>query len=203
MRSWNDNEILTGLKNKGERDAAFRALHLQYKDRLKGYLTKLCGGDQDHAEDLLVASLLKAYHFLEKMQGPCRSLQGVLYKVASTVFLDEVRRKKSGGQDPANDALPLLEEVVAGSCPIASEDTDGGRKALLDEARDTLDELKSANWQYGLLLELEYCERVDRSIIAIQTGIQQKQITAYLKRAKGQFQQLARKRPALAALMSK
>jgi RNA polymerase sigma factor (sigma-70 family) len=193
--SWDDAAILEGIRVPERREAAFRALHRRYAPRLLGMLVRMCRGDRDLAEDLLGRALYKAFTGLARMEGPCRSLPAWLYTVAARTALDEIERRE--GEDPLRGYLPLDEELAAapGGAPAA---TAAGEIDAAVEA--VLERLDREDPRYRALLEMEHVAACGRDEIAEATGIQRKQLSQYLKRARERFTRLAREYPALAAL---
>ena len=86
----------------------------RYEAPLLGYLRKLGDGDMEHAKDLLGPVFSKAYRWLTEHNESCRSLGGLLYKVARNTALDDLCKTST---DPLDGALELNEERVG--LPIA------------------------------------------------------------------------------------
>lgn len=195
MDAWNDDEICAGMQNPDRRERAFRALHLQYAPRLLGLLKRICHGDHDRAEDLLCRSLYKAYFHLAGSSPPPRSLRAWLYTVATRTALDDLRQ--SGQRDPLAHSVPLDEELLRVSAPAVEAESNNG----LDQAvADVLTRLEAEDPRYRTLLEMEHVGSCDRGEIAEATGIERKQLTQYLKRARARFLTLARQHPVLVEL---
>jgi RNA polymerase sigma-70 factor, ECF subfamily len=194
MRCWSDDEIADGLRDPARRQAAFRELHAKHGPKLLGFLTRMCRGDRDRAEDLLGRVLYKAYTGLARMEAPCRALPSWLYTVAARTALDELER--AAREDPLRSTLPLYEETVQ----VAAEVSTAVERALDEAVEALLERLDAENPRYRTLLEMEHIGACDRGEIADATGIPRKQIAQYLKRAKSRFTQLAREYPVLAGL---
>jgi RNA polymerase sigma factor (sigma-70 family) len=195
MDAWSDDEICAGMAQPEQRERAFRALHLQYGPRLLGLLTRICRGDQDSAEDLLCRALYKAFLHLSCAASPPRSLRAWLYTVATRTAIDELRRPAQ--RDPIRNSVPLDEELLRVSQPPTSAEGDDG----LDQAvADVLVRLEAEDPRYRTLLEMEHVGACDRGEIAEATGIERKQLSQYLKRARARFLALARQHPVLAKL---
>ncbi|MCC2670436.1 MAG: sigL 3 [Armatimonadetes bacterium] len=196
MGTWTDAEICAGLRDPLQRDAAFRALHLQFGPRLLGFLSRMSRGDRDRAEDLLGRALYKAYVGLARADAPVRSLRSWLYTVAARTALDELEREKAA--DPLLQAAPLDEDYAAAPGPASAEPCSG---AGVDEAvEEVLAQLEQEDRRYRALLEMEHVGVCDRGEIAEATGIPRKQLSQYLKRARERFLHLARRHPVLAPL---
>lgn len=195
MAAWSDAEILDGFQSPERREEAFRALHLQHGPRLLGFLTRMCHGDRDLAEDLLGRALYKTYAGLARGDVAIRSLKAWLYTVATRTALDELQ--SASRRDALSDAAPLDEEMVGESSPPAPADTGG---APLDDAiAEVLAALEAEDPRYRTLLEMEHVGVCERGEIAEATGIQRKQLSQYLKRARERFLHHARRHPILAA----
>jgi RNA polymerase sigma factor (sigma-70 family) len=200
MRRWSDEEIWRGLRDPGQRQEAFRALHGTYGPRLLSFLARMCRGDRECAEDLLGRALYKAYLGLARMESPCRSLRSWLYTVAARTALDELDRREA--DDPLYSSLPLSEELVGG-LPSGEPSTPAKGSAAMDAAVEAvLAALDREDPRYRTLLEMEHIAACDRAEIAEATGIARKQLSQYLKRARERFLRLAREHPVLAALDS-
>jgi RNA polymerase sigma factor (sigma-70 family) len=195
MRGWTDEEICQGLRDPERQRQAFRALHAKWGPRLLGFLTRMCRGDRDEAEDLLGRTLYKAYTGLARMDSPCRSLQSWLYTVAARTALDEWARRRE--DDPLKAPLPLNEELAEAFPSV--ETTPRGESALDAAVEAVLERLDAENPRYRMLLEMEHVGICDRGEIAEATNLPRKQIAQYLKRARQRFLQLAREHPVLAA----
>jgi len=191
---WSDDEICAGMRDPAHRERAFRALHVQYGPRLLGLLTRICHGDQDRAEDLLCRSLYKAYVHLAQSPAP-RSLRAWLYTVATRTALDELRQ--SAHRDPLYHSVPLDEELLQTAAPTEEAGSAMGLDAAVGAV---LLELEAEDPRYRTLLEMEHVGICDRGEIAAATGIERKQLSQYLKRARARFLVLARQQPVLAAL---
>lgn len=192
--SWSDDELCAGMRDSTLRERAFRALHVQYGPRLLGLLTRICQGDQDRAEDLLCRALYKAYLYLSRSPAP-RSLRAWLYTVATRTALDELRQ--SASRDPLLHSVPLDEELLQAPAPIAEVAPTVDLDAAVSEV---LLALEAEDPRYRTLLEMEHVGACDRGEIAAATGIERKQLSQYLKRARTRFLVLARQQPVLAAL---
>lgn len=196
MRSWDDEEIWRGLRDPEQQQRAFVELHARFGPKLLGFLTRMCRGDRDSAEDLLGQTLYKAYRGLAQMRGPCRSLTSWLYTMAARTALDEFDRRSGG--DPLRASLPLNDDLV-GAVP-APEPPAGAATAIDAAVEAVLARLETENPRYRALLEMEHIGACDRGETAEATGIPRKQIAQYLKRARERFTQIAREYPVLAAL---
>jgi RNA polymerase sigma factor (sigma-70 family) len=195
MPVWSDEEIWRGMRDPERRPRAFAALHGQFGPRVLGFLTKMCHGDRDRAEDLLGRALYKSYLGLARMEEPCRSLPGWIYTVAARTALDEFDRENPS--DPLRASLPLHDELL--EAPLAGAEPVGGETAVDEAVAAVLDRLDTEDPRYRALLEMEHIGACDRGEIADATGIPRKQIAQYLKRARQRFTRLAREYPALAA----
>jgi len=191
---WSDDEICAEMRDPAQRERAFRALHARYGPRLLGLLTRICQGDQDRAEDLLCRSLYKAYLHLGQSPAP-RSLRAWLYTVATRTALDELRQ--SASRDPLFHSVPLDDDLLCAPTPPGESTPTVELDAAVAEV---LTELELEDPRYRTLLEMEHIGLCDRGEIAEATGIERRQLTQYLKRARARFLVLARQRPVLAAL---
>ena len=196
MRSWSDEEILAGIGDPERRREAFRALHARYAPRLLGVLARICRGDRERAQDLLGRVLYKAYQGLLRMERPCRSLPAWLYTVAARTALDELDRER---REDAPSQCALNEEIQAATLPGDGED---GAPGLALAVEAVLARLERESPRYRTLLEMEHVGACTREEIAEATGIERKQLSQYLKRARERFVQFARDEPVLRERMS-
>ncbi|MFN3650611.1 MAG: RNA polymerase sigma factor [Armatimonadota bacterium] len=195
MGSWSDEEILAGMRDPARRERAFRELQGRYVPCLLGLLARMCHGDRETAEDVLVRALYKAYRALAEEGTRCRALSSWLYTVASRTALDELARIRSA--EPPGGTLPLAEELTRQPAPEA----EGRLPPEIGPALDAvLERLDREDARYRVLLEMEHVGACDRGEMAEATGIPRKQLAQYLKRARERFARLAREYPALASL---
>jgi RNA polymerase sigma-70 factor (ECF subfamily) len=200
MGPWSDDEIWRGLQDPGRRQRACWELQRRYAPRLLGYLTRMCHGNRERAEDLLGRTLYKAYQGLVTMDQPCRALPRWLYTVATRTALDEFDRDRR--EDPLHSPLPLNDEILEATPAREAEEGSGLGESIDAAVEQVLARLDAENPRYRTLLEMEHVGACDRGEIAEATGISRKQLAQYLKRARQRFTQIAREFPALAALES-
>jgi RNA polymerase sigma factor (sigma-70 family) len=198
MSRWSDEAILVALQDSQRRSEAFDALVKAYAPQLRGLLVKMCRGDRERAEDLLGIAFAKAYKGLVEAGTPCRSLEAWLYTVTARTALDDMRRKRAS-DDPLEGALQLKEEVV-GSLPDPTRVEQCDEEEQRDTAlADVFTKLEVRDPRYRTLLEMEYVGACSRDEIAEATGIDKRQLSAYIKAAKTQALKLARGHPVLVA----
>lgn len=195
MVQWTDDEIIQGLGDPARRNDAFRALVARYEGPLLGYLRKLCDGDMEHAKDLLGPVFSKAYRWLTEHSESCRSLGGLLYKVARNTALDDLCK---GSPDPLDGALQLNEELAGLPIAPAPSEINAATQARDAALAEVMAQLEEQNPRHRMLLEME-ADGCSRDDIATATGIEKRQLTQYLKRAQAAALKLARSHPVLAA----
>jgi RNA polymerase sigma-70 factor, ECF subfamily len=101
--------------------AAFEALVNRYKDRIYSYVSRMLH-DPIEAEDIAQETFVRAYQSLPHFRG-ASSLQTWLYRIASNLVIDSVRRQKR-----------REDNAVSLDAPVDTEDGDMQRE-LRDERR--------------------------------------------------------------------
>jgi RNA polymerase sigma-70 factor (ECF subfamily) len=124
--------------------AAFDALVRQYDGAVLRLALRLTGSEQD-AQDIHQEAFLKAYRYLQNFRFEC-SFYTWIYRIATNLCLDHLRRRKSRREDQAvimdgrGEELDLLSNVSdnrSGANPARELD----RKILGDKIQDALGKL--------------------------------------------------------------
>ena len=101
---------------------AFARLAARYKDRIYNYLARVCGNPPE-AEDLTQEVFIRAFVAMGRFRGTA-AFQTWLYKIATNIALDALRRKRRAGVP----ALSLDEPIET--------DEDAVQRELADTSRD-------------------------------------------------------------------
>ena len=100
---------------------AFARLAAQYKDRIRNYVARLCG-DPPEAEDLTQEVFVRAFVAMRRFRGVA-AFQTWLYKIATNIALDALRRRRRAG--PA--ALSLDAPIETEESPVQRELADSSQ----------------------------------------------------------------------------
>ncbi|MFQ5810297.1 MAG: sigma-70 family RNA polymerase sigma factor [Armatimonadota bacterium] len=94
---------------------AFARLAAQYKDRIYNYVARLCG-DRSEAEDLTQEVFIRAFVAMRRFRGTA-TFQTWLYKIATNIALDALRRRRRAGLP----ALSLDAPIETEESPVERE----------------------------------------------------------------------------------
>jgi RNA polymerase sigma-70 factor (ECF subfamily) len=137
-----DDELIRAAQ-KGER-AAFDALVRRYDRSVLRLALHMLGNEQD-AQDVHQEAFLKAYRHLSNFRFEC-SFYTWLYRIATNLCLDQMRRRKSRKEDPATvqdgsgGEMDLMANVVDGRAG-ANPDRELTRVTMNTAINAALDEL--------------------------------------------------------------
>lgn len=87
-----DSELLLRIIAADDREA-FAALVKKYQSPLRTFFRKVCGGDQELANDLAQETFLKAYRGIRSYNGQSQLLTW-FYAIAKNVFYEHLRRNE-------------------------------------------------------------------------------------------------------------
>ena len=84
---------------------AFARLSARYKDKIRNYVARLCG-DPPEAEDLTQEVFIRAFVAMRRFRGTA-TFQTWLYKIATNIALDALRRRRRAGPRPLSLDAPI------------------------------------------------------------------------------------------------
>jgi RNA polymerase sigma-70 factor (ECF subfamily) len=84
---------------------AFARLAAQYKDKIYNYVARLCG-DAPEAEDLTQEVFIRAFVAMRRFRGTA-TFQTWLYKIATNMALDALRRRRRAGPPAVSLDAPI------------------------------------------------------------------------------------------------
>jgi RNA polymerase sigma-70 factor (ECF subfamily) len=163
--------------------SAFAELFTHYEGRIFGYLYRMVG-ERTWAEDLAQEAFVRAYQHIGTL-GPPYDFKSWLYRIASNLALDGLRRYREEAPLPDWDAGEAF----------APEPTDGKAGP---EQRASLSEVRSAVWRtlhglsdtYRQILTLRELDGFSYREIAATLGISIDNVKVTLHRARLQFRDL-------------
>jgi len=97
---------------------AFERLAARYKDRIFGYLCRMCG-DASEAEDLCQEVFVRAFVSVRRFRGAA-TFQTWLYRIATNMAVDALRKRRRSEGVP----LSLDEPMAAGEGEVEREIAD-------------------------------------------------------------------------------
>lgn len=127
---------------------------------------------KDKAEELVQETFLKTWQYLEAGNA-VDNLRPFLYRVATNLIIDYVRKKKETSLDAALEVNPLNE-------PVGSDERDVERKALLRSVKDAFGILSQEDRD---LVTMRYVDDLDPREIAELLGITPNHVSVKLNRA--------------------
>jgi RNA polymerase sigma-70 factor (ECF subfamily) len=127
---------------------------------------------KDKAEELSQETFLKTWQYLESGKE-VDNLRPFLYRVATNLVIDYVRKKKEASLDAALEVNPADE-------PIGSDERDVERHALLSQVKGALTELAQEERD---LITMRYIDDLDPKEIAELLGITPNHVSVKLNRA--------------------
>jgi len=101
-----DQQLIAELKDESTRQAAFRLLVGNYKERLYWHIRKIVL-NHDDADDILQNTFLKVWRNIDSFREES-GLYTWLYRIAtneSLTFLNQRKKKSFGGEDETNEFL--------------------------------------------------------------------------------------------------
>lgn len=127
---------------------------------------------KDKAEELVQETFLKTWQYLDSGNA-VDNLRPFLYRVATNLIIDYVRKKKEASLDAALEANPLAE-------PVGADERDVERKALLRQVKDSFAILSQEDRD---LVTMRYVDDLDPREIAELLGITPNHVSVKLNRA--------------------
>lgn len=127
---------------------------------------------KDKAEELSQETFLKTWQYLEAGKE-VDNLRPFLYRVATNLIIDYVRKKKEASLDAALEANPLNE-------PIGTDERDVERKALLRSVKESFAILPQEERD---LVTMRYVDDMDPKEIAVLLEITPNHVSVKLNRA--------------------
>lgn len=127
---------------------------------------------KDRAEELVQETYLKTWQYLEA-GNEVDNLRPFLYRVATNLIIDHVRRKKETSLDAILEANPLAE-------PAGLDERDIERKATLSQVKASLAQLSQEERD---LVTMRYIDDMDPKEIAEIVGITPNHVSVKLNRA--------------------
>ncbi len=127
---------------------------------------------KERAEEMVQETYLKTWQYLEA-GNEVDNLRPFLYRVATNLIIDHVRRKKETSLDQMLDANPLAE-------PVGTDERDVERKALLRQVKESFAELSQEERD---LVTMRYIDDMDPREIAEISGITPNHVSVKLNRA--------------------
>lgn len=110
----NETELISKLQAKGNKDAAFKELVAQYKERLYWHIRNIVKSHDD-ADDVLQNTFIKVYRSIDGFKGNSK-LYSWLYRIATneaiTLINKNARRLQITNQDVQDLALNNIETDV-------------------------------------------------------------------------------------------
>ncbi len=122
---------------------AFARLAAKYKDKIYNYVARMCGGPSE-AEDLTQEVFIRAFVAIRRFRGAA-TFQTWLYKIATNIALDALRRRRRAGPP----AFSLDAPIETDESPVQRELADSSRdphqtaavRELQQEVRQAIDGL--------------------------------------------------------------
>jgi RNA polymerase sigma-70 factor, ECF subfamily len=124
------------------------------------------------AEELMQETYLKTWQYLEA-GNEVDNLRPFLYRVATNLIIDHVRRKKEASLDQMLEVNPHEE-------PAGLDERDVERQALLNQVKETFAELTQEERD---LVTMRYIDDMDPREIAEVVGITPNHVSVKLNRA--------------------
>ena len=137
--------------------------------------------DKDRAEELTQDAFLKTWQYLES-GNEVDNLRPFLYRVATNLVIDHVRRKKEDSLDAALEANPQAE-------PVGTDARDVERNVLLNQVKRSLAELGQEERD---LVTMRYIDDMNPREIAELMGITPNHVSVKLNRAVTRLRTLIR-----------
>lgn len=128
--------------------------------------------NKDKAEELVQETFLKTWQYLDA-GNPVDNLRPFLYRVATNLIIDFVRKKKEDSLDAKLEVNPLDE-------PMGSDHRDIERSALLSLVKSSLAELEQDERD---LITMRYLDDMDPREIADILDISPNYVSVKLNRA--------------------
>lgn len=127
---------------------------------------------KERAEELVQETFLKTWQYLDA-GNEVDNLRPFLYRVATNLIIDHVRRKKEASLDQALEANPLAE-------PVGSDERDVERHALLGQVKESFATLSPED---RALVTMRYIDDMDPREIAEILDITPNHVSVKLNRA--------------------
>ncbi len=134
--------------------------------------------DKGQAEELVQETFLKTWQYLEA-GNPIDNLRPFLYRVATNLIIDYVRKKKEASLDAVLEANPLAE-------PAGTDERDVERQALLRAVKDAFSILSQDDRD---LVTMRYVDDMDPREIAQILDITPNHVSVKLNRAVAKLKQ--------------
>ena len=113
--------------------AAFEQLVTRYQTKIVAYATRMLN-DQDEGEDVAQEVFIKAYRSLESFRG-ASSFSTWLYRIATNLCIDRVRKKKRSPQQAYSLDEPLDKEEERGGRDVPDLSAEPSRNVEREELR--------------------------------------------------------------------
>jgi RNA polymerase sigma-70 factor (ECF subfamily) len=166
-------------------ESASEAFFADYFPRLYRFARIRLGGDDQAAEDVVQATLMRAVRKLHTYRG-----EAALFTWLCTLCRREIgawaERTGRAGEVSLADDLPVVRMALeaAASVATAHPETEAGRRDLSRLVQLTLDQLPG---RYGQVLEWKYIQEFSVDEIATRLGVGYKAAESLLTRARDAF----------------
>jgi RNA polymerase sigma-70 factor, ECF subfamily len=160
------------------RELDFKEIHDTYAPKIKRYLAKLAGDDE--AEDLAQETFSKVSRSLNNFRGQS-SLSTWIYKIATNIAIDRIRKNKPTKNDLAFDALDEVEDKNIWTGESHSVDDHVIRKEMNDCIRNVVFRLPET---YRAVIVLSEFEGFKNEDIAKILGLRLESVKIRLHRAR-------------------
>jgi RNA polymerase sigma-70 factor, ECF subfamily len=162
-----DSELLLRIVLEDDRKA-FEAILRKYESPIRAFFRKMCGGDEELANDLAQETFLKAYRGIASFQHNAKFLTW-LYAIAKNVFYEHVRRNER------------FEE-------LHSDDTESTQTA--DSHLDIANAMLQLNPEERMVLTLSYTDGLTQTEVAELMSIPLGTVKTHALRAKEKLKTL-------------
>jgi len=175
-----DRELISRLKQQGEKELAFHSLVKKYQQRLYWHIRKIVLNHED-ADDVLQNTFLKVWKNIDAFRGES-SLYTWLYRIATNEAITFLHSKKSRKLFPLNDVSDVLRENLV-SDPYFEGDK---IQQMLQEAILQLPEKQRIVFNMKYFDEMKYdamAEILETSVGALKASFHHavKKIETYIK----------------------
>jgi len=173
---------LIGKKDSQSREQAFNLLYVYYQQPIERYFRVTWGYDLEQASDLCQDTFVRALKDLRRKETillqTANHLKNWLYRIAKSVAIDDLRRKKPVGYLPTSDseAYPQIPELM-----VEGHEEQVCKQLLIEDAKAAV----SSQYRECLQMQLDGYTLKET---AEKLGIADKTVSANVSRAKTQLQ---------------